>query len=378
MSDTQDFLIGGVLTASEMEGVADAAEWRRWIEKERAPDSADGSGFRISWREDLQQLAELGVTELMVTLEWARIWPHRNEADHADQQEVEFRRDLLTEINELGITPWACLVDGTLPGWFAEDEGGFSDDHARNLIWPRHVDRVGETFGDLVGGWVPQREPIQWAMWSNLLGVTPPGKQRRRDALQVVKSSLEAELHAWRLLRGDQPVATFQTARTIHSEVDNVKAAPHGRWLDETFNELWLRSLSDGAARDAFDRVIVQLRPAICVDEEGDWSPHAVDHVVETELEAFNRVLESAGDRAVLAAGDLAGLPVDGDARSHHLRSLLEGVQAMGAHGWWQASPIDGWHWLGGFEEKPGLIDRARSERESAEVLRENSQLRPR
>ena len=143
---------GVVLTATELEGCSPAADWSRWIARGRAPDSERGSprtGFASSWAEDLEQLAGLGASTVTLTLEWADLEPQPGDIDNAA---VEFRRDLLRTASELGLTPWACLVDGTLPGWFADDEGGFVDDRARGLLWPRHIDWIGETFGDLVQG----------------------------------------------------------------------------------------------------------------------------------------------------------------------------------------------------------------------------------
>ena len=126
------FVFGCALTASELEGVAETADWQRWIGKGRAPDAKRGANFRASWRDDLRHLADIGFVEIMITLEWARLWPTSADPDIA---ETEFRRDLLRTALDLGMQPWACLVDGTLPGWFADDERGFTDDRARRLIW---------------------------------------------------------------------------------------------------------------------------------------------------------------------------------------------------------------------------------------------------
>ncbi len=354
---------GFLLTASELEGVAPAAEWSRWISRGLAPDSSDGAGFRSSWRDDLEQLAQLGATELAITIEWARLWPT---ASAPDGREVEFRRDLLAAITELGLTPWACLVDGTLPGWFADDERGFTDDNTRNLLWPRHVDWVGETFGDLVGGWIPMREPRQWAAWGHLVGATPPGNQRRRDMQKMVAAISKAEIEAERLLRGSAPIATYVTGRTVQGEFDNVKAAPHAAWLDTHLSQQWLDDLADGAAKDSFDRIIVQLRQGISVDAEGAWHPLTGGDQPEALLAPLEAVLDASGDRTVVAASDLAGVLDDGSAQLEHLRALVAGSADIGADGWWQSSPIDGWHWQHGFTATPGLIDRDRTTRSAA------------
>ncbi len=301
---TQPFVFGAALTASELEGVADTADWSRWIRSGRAPDAADGAGFRSTWQDDLAQLASLGISEVMITLEWARLWPTQ---DAADAREVEFRRDLLETAADLGLEAWGCLVDGSLPGWFADDERGFGDDRSRNLLWPRHVDWVGETFSDLVAGWVPLREPLQWAMWGNVIGATPPGRQRRRDGLDAAMAMRSADLLAERLLRGSAPVATFVTGRPVLAERDDVKATPQARWLDEQLSSEWLAELSDGRGRDAFERVIVQLRPPVVVDGEGAWRSIGDGPDATSMLEGLEPVMAACGDRSVIGAGDLGG-----------------------------------------------------------------------
>lgn len=359
---------GATLTASELEGVPETSDWHRWIERGRAPESNDGAGFRTTWADDLAQLAEFGLGEIMVTLEWARLWPT---SASANDREIEYRRDLLRTASDLGMQPWACLVDGTVPGWFADDERGFTDDRTRGLIWPRHVDWAGETFGDLVAGWVPMREPRQWATWGQLVGATPPGRQRRRDAKKLIDALDEAELDAERLLRGSAPVASFVTGRRVRGERENVKAEPHAKWLDQHLSRRWLHELSEGRGRDAFDRLIVQLRPTIEVDGEGSWQPVSGGEQPEAMLEGLGPVMDAAGDRIVVAAADMSGLPTEGDAPADQLHALVAGARERGVSGWWQASPIDGWHWQHGFERTPGVIDRDRNRRSAGGALAE-------
>lgn len=360
------FVMGAALTASELEGVAETADWSRWITRGKAPESNDGAGFLSTWNDDVAQLAALGIDEVMITLEWARLWPT---AAGPNEAEIEFRRDLLQRITELGMTPWACLVDGSLPGWFTDDERGFADDKARGLIWPRHVDWIGELFGDLVGGWVPMREPRQWAAWGHLVGAAPPGRQRRRDMLKMVTAIDLAETDAARLLRGTSPVATFVTGRTIIGARNDVKAAPHARWLTEHLSSRWLHELEHGRARASFDRVIAQLRPPVVVDADGAWHPLSGGDPVEAVLDGLDAVVDGAGDRTVVAAGDLAGQPAEGAAAFEYLQTMIEGAEDRGATGWWQTSPLDGWHWQHGFDLTPGLIDRDRTPRSAADAI---------
>ena len=140
--------------------------------------------------EDLDQLASLGIDAIVLTLEWARLQPTPAGYDGAA---VEARTELLQAARARGLRVWACLVDGTLPGWFADDEGGLDDERGRGLLWPRHIDWVGETFGALVDGWIPQREPLLWALRRNLLGQAPPGRRDVRAAARAVQAAMLAE-----------------------------------------------------------------------------------------------------------------------------------------------------------------------------------------
>lgn len=394
---TDGFTYGAVLTATELEGAHRAADWRRWIEAGRAPVSArgpiDGAGFADSWSEDLEQLASLGATQVLVTLEWAALEPRPGQHDGS---EVEFRRQVLGTARERGLEPWACLVDGTLPGWFAEDEGGFLDDRSRRLTWPRHVDWVGETFGDLVAGWVAQREPLHHALRRYLLGAAPPGRRDPIEAAEAVRAAVRAEAEAWRLLAGTAPVATYQTARSIVAEPDDVKAGPRAAGLERLLWHPWLAAITEGKLvvgdlpegeieelRGAFDRIIVQLRPTIRVDGAGGWHHHPADQTPgptgwvawpEAAGEALDRVVDEVGHRPVMAAGDLADVPDDGRARPDHQQAVLAMAFDVGAAGWWQSSPIDGYHYEHGFGLQPGLIAGDRTERPEAEKYREAAQ----
>ncbi|MEM8923285.1 MAG: family 1 glycosylhydrolase [Actinomycetota bacterium] len=383
--------LGAVLTATELEGCAPAADWSLWIRRGRAPasDPVAADAFVSGWAEDLDQLVSLGISEVQVTLEWSRLEPHPGAHD---VDALEFRRQLMAGARARGLRVWACLVDGTLPGWFADDEGGFIDDRARGLLWPRHIDWIGEHFGDVIDGWIPQREPLHWALRRHLLATAPPGRRDPVAAAEAVRAAVLADGEAWRLLRGTAPVATYQTARPIRSVPDDVKAAPRARALERLLWHPWLSAIGEGLLvvgdlperqvddlRGAFDRVIVQLRPTIEVDAAGAWHAHPPEGTVgptgwvawpEAMAEVLHRVVDTLGDHEIVAVGDLADVTDDGRARPDHLRAMLDVVDDVGAAGWWQSSPIDGYHWRAGHSLSPGLIDRQRAEHPAAGELK--------
>lgn len=366
--------VGVWLGSAPLEGVPTAADWARWIRLGRAPDARDGVGFAERWAEDLELLAGHGLTELALEVPWAAVEPERGRHDEVAWAAV---RDRFVRAKELGLAPWAVLVDGTLPGWFADDEGGFGDDRARSLLWPRHVDTVGERLGDLVAGWVAQREPLRRVVRGHLLGIAPPGRRDAESTATGVRDALLADLEAWRLLAETAPIAASVTARLVVADDrtgatgDGLTAAKHTR-VDERL--WWAPAASmlvdgrievpnlaetelDGAAGRLVDRVIATVRPTLVVGADGGWR----SRLDRSEMvRALVRATETFDELPVIGSADLAGVAADGQNRPDHLRALMEVTEATG---WWQADPIDGWAWEHGFRAGTGVFDADRNPR---------------
>ncbi|MGI9597612.1 MAG: hypothetical protein ACR2QK_15720, partial [Acidimicrobiales bacterium] len=92
---------------------------------------------------------------------------------------------------------------------------------------------------------------------------------------------------------------------------------------------------------------------------------------------ALHRVADELGDHDIIAAGNLADVADDGRARPDHQQALVEmtadAAGSTSVAGWWQSSPIDGYHFEHGFELRPGLITADRSETASAGKYRNAS-----
>ncbi len=366
--------VGAWLGSAPLEGVPPRADWARWIQTGRAPDSGDGVGFGERWAEDLDLLVAHGVSEVGLEIPWAAVEPEMGSSDEVAWATV---RDRFVRARELGLSAWAVLVDTTLPGWFTDDEGGFDDDRARGLLWPRHVDRVGERVGDLVDGWIAQREPVRRVVRSRLLGLAPPGRRDAEATATGIRDALLADLEAWRLLAGTAPVAASVTARLVVAADDTIEAARNTR-IDE---RLWwapaasmlvdgrieVPNLSDraldGPAGRLVDRIIASVRPTLVVAADGSWRSRT-DRA--EQVRALVRATETFDELPVLGSADLAGVADDGQHRSDHLMALREAAPA----GWWQADPIDGWRWEHGFTPGAGVFDADRNARPEVAALR--------
>ncbi len=135
------FRRGAALTTGTTLGHADTADC--------GPTA--GNGFRTRWPDDLAALQELGITDARIALDWARLQPKPGtlDADWAERFE-----QILQAAEAIGVRPWACLHEASIPRWF-DNDGGFSNDETFTTWWPRWVERAAERFGDHVGGWVP-------------------------------------------------------------------------------------------------------------------------------------------------------------------------------------------------------------------------------
>ncbi len=387
-----------VLTNPELNGPSPRSQWGHHIRLSRAP-AAEPSG--VSTSDDVALLQDLGVTRVVITLEWSELSPAPNVYD---TPVVEAYLETIRSTIDLGVEPWLCLVDGTLPGWFAYDEGGFTDAEALRRIWPRHVDWAANTFDDLVAGWVPQREPIQHVLRNELLGLgptaSPPAptlRGRVNRTATAAAAAVTADALAIDVLAGASPVAIYQTSRLFRPSFETSSTSPGGsaandaddpegwcQWLEEISTHSWARALTEGSIgieghsrhigriADRVDRVVLQLRPPVNVRGDGRWQPTEPGFLLEGMLAGFEAsvaALDDAQTENLTGAADLAPVPDDGDAQAHYLSSLVTGAREVGATDWWMASPIDGWQWERGYLAASGILDRDRQPRAVAEQL---------
>ena len=160
------FRRGASLTTATTLGYADTAD--------RGPTA--GNGFRTRWPDDLAALQEVGISDVRITLDWARLQPKPGVLDADWSERFE---QIVQAADAIGMHAWACLHEDSIPRWF-DNDGGFDDEENFTTWWPRWVERAAERFGDLVAGWVPfscipAGAPEQpWIDTWGILGGGPP------------------------------------------------------------------------------------------------------------------------------------------------------------------------------------------------------------
>ena len=389
------FLWGTGASSVSAEGVAPSADWSVWERDGRAPRSGDGAGFALDYRDDLAQLARLGLNSLRLTVEWARVEPA---AGRVDNDALDRYLDIVDAAAAEGLGVWITLHHTSLPGWYLDDEGGHADKVARRRWWARHVDRMAEAFDGKAAGWCPIEDPIGWAVRGYGLGTRPPGRRSPEATASAAEGAMLALHEACRLLEsGPQPVMAVFGAPTLQPspvgrEYADAAAIEARRW-DELLWGTWTRALREGAVevpgRVPVTAPFFEKGPELVglshdhpvgVTEAGrlvSWPVSARRSATgfapePAELgEAVCRAIDAVPGRAVAVAAH--GVPTDDDdwrdALLEASMSVVASAQAAGLRGYFHDSAVDGYEWALGFGAPRGLIGRDRAVKPSAQRL---------
>ncbi len=207
-----------------------------WLGNDAASDLPGGPGAGgVDLRDDdLEVLSGVGVTQIRVGVDWARVMPSPGRVHDGW---IEWYRSLATVARHHGIEVWWCLLERGLPQWFA-NEGGFADRRFSARWWPRWVETAADHLGDLAMGWVPIDDPSGHARRSG--GDDPV---RVAESLHAVAAAWR---DAWRLLRGPAPVASCLRVGVVQPADQTVAALEAARELDHLMWRLWWRAWNHG------------------------------------------------------------------------------------------------------------------------------------
>jgi beta-glucosidase len=112
------------------------------------------------WKEDIQMMKDMGLTAYRFSISWPRILPEGR--GKINQPGIDFYSNLVDELLQAGITPFATLYHWDLPQ-VLQDEGGWE---VRSTVeaYVEYADVITKALGDRVKNWITHNEPSVQAM----------------------------------------------------------------------------------------------------------------------------------------------------------------------------------------------------------------------
>jgi len=190
-----DFLWGVSTAAYSIEGAwnEDGKGESIWDRFTHTPGHvADGSTGDVTCdhyhrvAEDVDLMAELGLSSYRFSVSWPRIFPAGTGA--LNRKGLDFYSRLVDALREQGIEPFLVLYQWDLPQALQEQGGWENPDTARHFA--EYARRLYRELGDRVRCWITHNEPFVPSMVSYLEGAHPPALRDPQRALDVSRQIL--------------------------------------------------------------------------------------------------------------------------------------------------------------------------------------------
>ena len=247
----EGFRWGVATSAFQNEGAVanPASTWARW-EALGHVRAGNRSGLACDWwanaERDFDLARELGLNQLRLSVDWARVEP---EIGRFDDAALERYRELVAGLRARGLEPMVCLHHFDQPVWL-EDMGGFENPAAVDLF-VRFARRVVEALGDVCREWLTFNEPNVYSTVGYVLGDFPPGRQGdARAALRVQRNMARAHAQAYALIHEAVSGAFVSWAHHLITFVPDRPGHRGDEWAarlsDRMFNRPFLEVIADG------------------------------------------------------------------------------------------------------------------------------------
>jgi len=351
----------GVATAAhQIEGGNVNNDWWAW---EHHPDSGtvapsgDACDSFTRWREDVDLVAELGLSAYRFSLEWSRIEPAEGEFSFAA---LEHYRRLCAACVGRGISPVVTFHHFTTPLWLAA-RGGWEAPDAPDCF-ARYVTRATAHLGDLIGSACTINEPNVVAVMGYFQGQYPPGvKDDFMRYAAVNESMVRAHRLAVDALRsgpGDFPVGlTLSMAEIVADE----GGAALRDAAEEMLENIFLRATGgdDFVGVQCYTRMhfgpegLAGNDPAVALTQMGDerW-PRAVEHTVRRAAAVSGRPI-IVTENGIATDDDTERISFLREAIESAHRCVAAGIDLRGYFVW---SLLDNFEWHLGYGPKFGIV----------------------
>lgn len=232
-----DFLWGGATAANQFEG-----GWNEGGKGLSVPDVMSGGtktaprhitdgilpeyhypsheavDFYHHYKEDIALYGEMGFKCFRMSINWARIYPHGDEAE-PNRSGLAFYRSVFEECRKYGIEPLVTLSHYELPYYLAKEYGGWTNKKLIDLFL-RYCETVFTEYKGLVRYWLTFNEinTLVMGTFGNIMGggILPPGKDVEVGTAVSVDESWDDPQKRYTALH-HQLVASAKAVKAAHS-----------------------------------------------------------------------------------------------------------------------------------------------------------------
>ena len=194
----EGLLLGSATAATQIEGSNENNNWARFAAEGKVKDGSSpvtADDHYARFREDIDLMADMGLTIYRFGIEWSRIEPRQGE--YSAEAIAHYREEIRYMLDK-GIRPLLTIHHFTNPLWF-EDMGAF-EHRDSPVIFLTLVKKVVESFGDLVSEYVTINEPNVYVTNSLLWGYWPPEKKSVTAMVKAFSNMAAAHVLAYRCI----------------------------------------------------------------------------------------------------------------------------------------------------------------------------------
>ncbi|HUV15709.1 MAG TPA: family 1 glycosylhydrolase [Pelolinea sp.] len=258
----EGFLWGTATAAHQVEGDNTNNNWYAWenesghiYQNQKSGLACDWWGGR--WREDLENAARDGQNAHRFSIEWSRVQPA---PDKWDDGALDFYRQMLKGMRELGLTPVVTLHHFSDPLWIYE-MGGWENDRTPEFF-EKFVRKIVAAFKDEVKLWVTLNEPNGLVVNAYIDGSFPPGKRDFKAAFIALKNLVRGHALAYHAIHDIQPNAMVGYALYYRGFFPKRDWFPPDYWVTKTLkrnvNDVFANAIRSGQVNFTFFKTFVK------------------------------------------------------------------------------------------------------------------------
>ncbi|KAF5459615.1 hypothetical protein F2P56_019551 [Juglans regia] len=176
-----DFIFGAASASYQYEGTANITKQSMWdYYSNKYPEKiADHSNGSVAvdeyhrYKDDVQLLTDLGADAYRFSISWTRIIPTGKLSDGVDEDGVAYYNDLIDELINQTLKPFATIFHWDIPQALEDEYGGFLNES----VVDDFLDFAGvcfQRFGDRVKHWITLNEPWTYSNGGYGVGMLAP------------------------------------------------------------------------------------------------------------------------------------------------------------------------------------------------------------